>query len=345
VSAEKMVKEEARGRLSNKWPIAFFSALELLFVAIIPMLILVLAYSLPGDDISIVDDFSQSPIKAVLFFVFHLAAVLAFVLLSPVYSGFVRIFSGISEGKDIDPADIFYFFYDKQRYRNAVRFMTVLIMKGFGVLFLWIVVGVGMSIMSQTDSGASVGLAVGQIFIAVGFIGAFLCMHRFAFSVMLFSYYDYSPENSVLYGARAAKGNTGKLIKITGSFIWWILSTFFVVPFVYVYPYMTCSYFVAVKYILKQFKEQQGATIADPNFKIDLAMDNNQQNKTIPQTSVQPVLKKNVEMNAPQSISVENKPVVKDTSTQVGDETVQADNNEALNTVSEKADDGTVDKE
>ena len=349
LNAEKMIKEEARGRLTHKWPIAVFSTLELLFVAVVPLLILVLAYSIPEEDVSIIDDFSKTPIKAVLFFIFHLAAVLSFVSLSPVYTGFVRIFSGIAEGKDVDPGDIFYFFYDKERYRNAVRFLTVLIMKCFGLIVMFNIVGLFLTAMSQADSGSEVLLNVGVVFIAIGLIGSFLCMHRYAFSVMLFSYYDYSPENAALFGARAAKGNIGKLIKLTGSFIWLILLTFFVVPFVYVYPFMTCSYFVSVKYILKQFKEQQGKNIADQDFKIDLAMDMNQHAKKAEKTFVQSNFKKTDQIN-PIMNNDENK----------NDNTVsssQADNTTAENSVSEtppasdviesnpKADDGTVETE
>ena len=277
MNAEKFVKNEAKTKLSGKWPAAIFAALELLFVPIISIIILMLAYALLGESDDVAKTFSESPVIAALFGVFHMVAVLAFLLLSPIYSGFVRIFAGIADGKSIDPADLFYFFDDKKRYKNAVRFMTGVIVKSFGLLILCCVVGLGLVSMSQSELAGEVPVGVGVAFLVIGLVGAFLLVHRFAFSVMLFSYYDYDPESAAAFGAKVAKGNTQKLINLSASFWGWILLTFFVVPFVYVYPYMTCSYFVSVKYIIEQYKEQYGEianSYADQKFKIDLGMDN-----------------------------------------------------------------------
>lgn len=281
MNAEKFVKTEAKKMLSGKWPIAILSTLELLFVPIISMLILMMAYSLSGDDEGIIDALSGSPVTMVLFIVFHVAAVLALLLLSPVYSGFVRIFSGIADGKEVDPADLFYFFEDKSKYKSAVKFMTSVIVKCFGIFLLCGIVGIMLISVSDEASGSGISIVPGVVFLIIGIIIAFLIIHRFAFSVMLFSYYDYDPESAVNFGAKVAKGNTQKLINLTVSFVPWVLLTFFVVPFVYVYPYMTCSYFVSAKYLIQQYKEQFGDianSYADQNFNLDLGMTN------IPQT-------------------------------------------------------------
>lgn len=277
MSAEKFVKSEAKKMLSLKWPVAILSTLELLFVPIIAAIIMMMAYSLLGETDNIIDTLSGLPVTAVLFVVFHIAAVLALILLSPAYTGFVRIFSGIADGKNVDPGDLFYFFDNKKRYKNAVKFMTGVIVKSFGILLLCNLVGIGFIVASQVDTGSDTGIIGGIAFIVIGTIIAFLCIHRFAFSVMLFSYYDYDPENAVKFGSNVAKGNTQKLINLTASFIGWLLLTFFVVPFVYIYPYMTCSYFVSVKYLIQQYKEQFGDianSYADQNFRIDLGMEN-----------------------------------------------------------------------
>ena len=277
MNAENFIKNEAKKMLSGKWPIAFLSTLELLFLPIISILILMMAYSVAGDGEKIADALSGSSVNMVLFVVFHVAAVLALLLLSPVCAGFVRIFSGIADGKDVDPADLFYFFEDKSKYKNAVKFMTGVIVKCFGIFLLCSIVGIMLVSMSDEVSGGSISVVPGVVFLIIGVIIAFLLIHRFAFSVMLFSYYDYDPENAVSFGAKVAKGNTQKLINLTVSFVPWLLLTFFVVPFVYVYPYMTCSYFVSAKYLIQQYKEQFGDianSYADQKFNLDLGMTN-----------------------------------------------------------------------
>ena len=294
MNAEKIVKTEAKKMLSSKWPTAIFSTLELLFVPIISMVVMFMAYSILDDTESVAQALSASPVSAVLFVVFHLAAVLALILLSPTYAGFVRIFSGIAEGKEVDAADLFYFFNDKSKYKSAVKFMTGVIVKCFGILLLCNIVGIVLVAMSDSETGGEILTGVGIGFVIIGTVIAFLIIHRFAFSVMLFSYYDYDSESAVSFGAKVAKGNTQKLINLTVSFIPWLLLTFFVVPFVYVYPYMTCSYFVSVKYLIQQYKEQFGEianSYADQNYKIDLGMTNipqsdNVKNKT---TQIPPI--------------------------------------------------------
>ena len=77
MNAEKIVKTEAKKMLSSKWPTAIFSTLELLFVPIISMVVIFMAYSILDDTESVAQALSASPVSAVLFVVFHLAAVLA----------------------------------------------------------------------------------------------------------------------------------------------------------------------------------------------------------------------------------------------------------------------------
>lgn len=278
MNAEKFVKNQAKKMLSANWVMAILSTMELLFVPIISLFIIFIAYSIfDNEDKGLIENLSGSPVNIALFVVLHIAAVLALILLSPAYTGFVRIFSGIADGKNIDPNELFYFFDNKSRYKNAVKFMTGLIMKSFGITVLCNIVGIVLASMSGTDTTENISAGFGIAFLIIGTITAFLIIHRFAFSVMLFSYYDYDSENAVSFGAKVAKGNTQKLINLTASFIPWLLFTFFVVPSIYVYPYMTCSYFVSAKYIIEQYREQFGNianSYADQNYKLDLGMTN-----------------------------------------------------------------------
>ena len=278
MNAEKFVKKEAKKMLSPNWVIAILSTMELLLVPIISLFIIFIAYSIfDSEDKGLIENVSGSPVNIALFVVFHLAAVLALILLSPAYTGFVRIFSGIADGKNIDPNELFYFFDNKSRYKSAVKFMTNLIVKSFGIIVLCNIVGIMLVSMSGTDTAENISAGFGIAFLIVGTVIAFLIIHRFAFSVMLFSYYDYDSENAVSFGAKVAKGNTQKLINLTASFVPWLLFTFLVVPSIYVYPYMTCSYFVSAKYLIEQYKEQFGDianSYADQNYKLDLGMTN-----------------------------------------------------------------------
>ena len=124
MNIERMIKTEAKKRLSGNWPIAFFSVLNLLFIPILSLLLISMAYVVVGEDNDVAKALSDSPQTAALFVLFHVVGVAAVIFLSPLYTGFVRIYSSIANGKTVDPSDLIYFFETPSRYKKAVRFMT-----------------------------------------------------------------------------------------------------------------------------------------------------------------------------------------------------------------------------
>ena len=253
MSAEKMIKTEAKKMLVGKWPAALVAVFVLMFLPMISGLIVIAAYGVLGES-ELVSVFSEEPIKAVLFAVLNLAAVAALVLLSPVYNGFARLYSSAASGKDADISDVFYFFENNRRYKNAVVFMSGLLVKTLGILLVCEAAAIVAAVMSgdsETIKKVAVALAI------VGLVPAFLWLHRFAFSMMLFSYYDYDPVSAAKTGAEIARGGTGRLMMLSVKYAPWMLSTFFVVPFLYVFPYMTCAYFVSAKYLIGDYLQKK----------------------------------------------------------------------------------------
>lgn len=249
MNAEKMIKNEAKNALTGKWVIAITSLFILLFVPIIVMLIITSAYSVLGES-SVEELFSQSAVKLVLFVFLHAAGVAALLLLSPIFPGFVRVYSSAACGKETSMSEVFHFFESKQLYRSAIAFMSGLLVKSAGIIIACEAAAlVAAFVGSDTDDldFVIIGFAI------LGVIGAFLWFHRFAFQTMLFSYYDYDSATAAKIGSQIAAKNTGKLIKLTATFIPWLLLTYLVVPFLYVFPYMTCAYFVSIKYITADY--------------------------------------------------------------------------------------------
>lgn len=253
MNAEKMIKTEAKHALSGKWPEAVMAVFILLFMPIIAALILMAAYSVLGEgDVS--EIFRNEPVKTAVFAALHVAAIVAFLLLSPLFTGFARFYSRAAAGEDAELSDVFYFFENGSKYKRAVAFMSGLLVKCVGILIVCEMAAVTVAAVADENeiiTMVAISLAI------VGVVAAFLWLHRFAFQVMLFSYKDYDAASAAKTGAKIASGNTGKLIKLTVSFVPWLLLMFFVVPFLYVYPYMTCAYFVSVKYIAADYFRKQ----------------------------------------------------------------------------------------
>lgn len=261
VNAEKIVKNEARQALGkNNWVKAITAIMVLAFVPVIALLIMEIAYSFAIDSSG---EFSESvltssTVKMVFFVVFQLIAVLEIVLLSPLLNGCVRIFCSIADRQKAEFSDLFYFFENKERYLNSIIYMLGLLVKIIFTFLLCcipaIIVYAAAEVKYHENFAKHAMLVntlntVAVILLVIGFIAAILIIHRYMFSLSLYSYYGYDSKTAAKVGADAAKKYCSSLIKLTIKFIPWILLLFFVIPFLYVCPYMFCSYAVSVKYL------------------------------------------------------------------------------------------------
>ncbi len=263
MSAEIFIKNEAKNRLRGKWIESIVGMLVLLFMPMITLLFVMTAYGIIDDVEDFGDIFTTEPMKGVFFVALHLLAVASLILLSPLYPGFARLYSKAAAGEDTQLSDMFYFYDNKHLYKTALSFMSGLLVKG-AAIFMACELPALMTLLASDSSEAIT--TIGYILAFIGAVGAFAIVHRFAFSVMLFSYYNYDHSAAVKTGAAVARASVSKLLKLSVTFIPWMLLTFFVVPFLYIFPYMTCSYFVSLKYLITDYRrtaEINSAPIAD----------------------------------------------------------------------------------
>ena len=259
MNAEKMIKEQAKYQLSGKWAIALAGAFAFVFVPSIVGLLIASAYTVIGET-PVTQLFSEKPVIAVLFVLIHLAAVAVLLLLSPTITGTVRLYSMIANGDDTEASDVFYFFESKKRYREAVAFMSLLLLKVLGVIVACEAAAVAVFITAGDKSN----LVFIACFLAVaGGIGAYLWLHRFTFQLMLFSYYEYEGAAAIKTGGEIASGNTGKLIKLTFTFALWLLFSVLLFPLIYVFPYITCARFTSAKYLVGAYLDSQNTEPAE----------------------------------------------------------------------------------
>ena len=258
MNPEKMIKTEAKRRLSGRWPAAIFSLILMLFVPMIAMLLVSTAYSVI-EGTKTTELFSKEPVKGVFFVLLHAAAVAVILLLSPLYCGFARYCGKAACGEESTIDDAFAFFENSRTYRNTVVYMASLLLKALGILLVCEAPALVLYIIGGDSSYKDTLNYVAVAFAIVGLCAAFIWLHRFAFEVMLFTCYDYDGISAVKVGALAARGHVSKLIRLTVSFVPWLLSTYFVVPLLYICPYITCAYFTATKYIINMYLESAAA--------------------------------------------------------------------------------------
>lgn len=266
MNAESFVKNEAKSILRNgNWVKAVVAVMVLCLVPLICTLVASIAYGLASIDGDFSTDvLTSSPLIMIFFVLFQLIAVVAVVLLSPLLNGCVRMFFGMAVGKEAGLADIFYFFETKERYVSSVKFMAGILVKSIVIIIACLIpslVAYGVSISAYHKNFArseDLGLVnslgvVSVVLLIVGLVAAICICLRYLFATSLFSYYGCDERQSKTIGAQVSKKHTMSLIKLTVSFIPWLLLLFFVVPFLYVFPYMICAYSVSVKYLFNSY--------------------------------------------------------------------------------------------
>lgn len=256
---EKFIKGEAKENLKDNWVKAVLSVFMICFIPLIAVLIVDMSYSvICGDEKTLTEVFSNSPVSGFFFVIFSIAAVVAVIALSPLMNGFVRFFYSLAVDKKCDVSDLFYFFESKRKYTTAIKFMTAVIVEG-ALCILACEIPAALALVFSQESRAA--YVLGIVLAVLGVITAFIILHKFTFTMILFSYYECDIKKSFVYGSLISKKHSDALIKLSASFIPQILLTYFVVPFVYVYPYMTCSYMVSAKYLLEKYQDTYGSVI------------------------------------------------------------------------------------
>lgn len=266
MKAEKFIKNEAKYILRNgNWVKSVTAIILLCLVPLMGVFVAEVSYALasPDGDFS-TEALAASPLLIIFFVLFQLIAVVAIVLLSPLVNGCVRLFGSMANREKAEFSDIFYFFETKVRYVSAVKFMLGILVRGIAFVIASLIPAAfvyGISNRVYEDKFAvsdDLGFvyvlnAIAVVLLVVGVVTIICILLRYLFAIALFSYHDCDEKQSMRVGSQVAKKHTKALIRLTVSFIPWILLLFFVVPFLYVFPYMACSYAVSIKYLFNSY--------------------------------------------------------------------------------------------
>lgn len=266
MKAEKFIKDEAKSILGcGNWLKAVAAVLTVCLIPLVGICITEIAYSIVGGDSELsVEVLMSSPYEGLFFILFQIVAIIAMLMLSPLACGGIRVFCSLAEEKSADMSDIFYFFEFKRRYTDTVKFMTGITVRTI-IAFLLSVIPALLAFVASTfvyrenfarsDDFTEINAlnVAAVILLIVGIIFAFCFIHRYLFSLYLYCKHDYGEKNSMETGAKLSKRFFKNLIMLTLSFLPWILLLFFVVPFLYVFPYMACAYAVSVKYLINAY--------------------------------------------------------------------------------------------
>lgn len=246
MSIEATLKKQAKDILAkDNWAKSITGFLCVLSVCFMTVLIVDFATYFMTDDIL------SKPIYIAIMIAIALVGVVGFILLSPVYTGYIKFISESRKQKTGDIQSVFYYFA-KGRYFNTVQLNLGLF---FRYVMLFIVCALPVTallILTQVKPDFETGLKIGALW--TGIVGglAFIIISRFYVMVqyLYVSDFEYKKEKELIKASRyMVKKNFGKISNLYISFaLYWLLS-FFVIPIVFVYPYFKHTAVLSYSYI------------------------------------------------------------------------------------------------
>lgn len=251
MSIEATLKKQAKEILAkNNWAKSITAFLCVLSVCFMTVLIIDFATYFMTDDIL------SKPIYIVAMIAIVLVGVVGFILLSPVYTGYIKFISESKEQKTGDIQSVFYYFA-KGRYSKTVLLNLGLFFR-YAMLFIVCALPVtALLILTEVKPDLETGLKIGALWTGIAGGLTFIIISRFYVMVQYLytSDFEYKKEKELIKASRyMVKKNFGKVSNLYISFaLYWVLS-FFVIPIVFVYPYFKHTAVLSYSYIYEMEK-------------------------------------------------------------------------------------------
>ncbi len=246
MSVEKTLKNQARSILAkNNWQKSIVGFLCVCTVFGIIYSIIELSTML------ITDDMLSKPLNMAIMIAVALLCGVGFILLTPIYTGYVRFIANSKNNETGDIQDIFYYF-NKGRYIDTVQLNLCLFIR-YAVLFILCALPVtACLILEGVMPNYWLAFEIGAVWTGIIGIVAYFMLSRFwvMTQYLYVADFDYRKESEIIKASSyVVKKNFGKILSLYISFILYGLLCFFVLPIVFVYPYFKHTTVLSYSYI------------------------------------------------------------------------------------------------
>lgn len=250
MSAEKVIKSQARKTLSHN----YITAIVALLAVLLPFYIIDGATTAVSCGwISIIPD--EDTAALISYLTCYPLMLAAGFLLSPIINGYIRTYYKAGYTEKMDPRDIFYYFHQGS-YSAALRLNLSFVLRMLPPVILFY-----LPLLLYSVNANSIGkdfydsVLYHDLYFILAVIATLLTV---LYSLRYFTVFTISIENEQLSPAQAfnysryiMKGKTGNAAKLIFSFTPWLLLCMLVLPALYVIPYMTQSLCISAKWMTR----------------------------------------------------------------------------------------------
>lgn len=258
MSTEKIIRSQAKKSLNGNWT----AAVSGLFVLLAETFLAAVFYSMLAGLTGIFNDEKlKSGAEPILLIILVITFLFCFAL-SPFENGFYRLCYNIASDRSDGLRDMFYFFSGTKQYFKALQFNLIINLKKL----LYAIIGFAPYILFSmfksllftfgTTPNASLTQTFGVIetvLITVCTVAALIICIRLI--IPEFVFVDNFEANVFDIAKAISKKHLKEYYKLIATFIIWILSCMFVLPGLYVIPYLTTSLGTTSKWLINMYKE------------------------------------------------------------------------------------------
>lgn len=260
MSVEKTLKKQARDILAkNNWPKSILGFLCVCLVLGLIFSVVDLASAF------ITEDVLGDPVNIAIIAGVSLVGGIMFILLAPVYTGYMRFIANSKNNETGDVQDIFYYF-KKGKYADTVQLNLCLFIR-YAMLFIVLALPVAACLFFMKKlPDFELLFKISAVWLGIIAAVAYIAVSRFwvMTQYLYVADFDYRKESELLKASRyMVKKNFGKIVSLYFSFILYALLSFFVIPIIFVYPYFKHTTFLSYSYIY----ELEAANPQSPYFK------------------------------------------------------------------------------
>lgn len=250
MSTEKVIKKQSLNLLSKgNWGNTVVGFL----IACIPFILIVLSLGFISAILNIFNFDENSKTYILVDNLMFYASIFVFFEISPIIAGYMRMCYNISKGNDYSLRDLFYYF-SNNRHNKCVRLFIAVMIRLILCMIICLIPTACFTVLAYTINLGSL-LVVARILAFAGLVVTAIYGLKFTISFAIYFEDEELECREIIKLTNLFVGDKiNTLRKIIFSFLPHILLCFFVVPLIYVVPYVTMALMTNGKWVVNIYK-------------------------------------------------------------------------------------------
>lgn len=254
---EKIIRSQAKEALKGNW----IAAVSGVFVLLAVIFLIDVFYELLLNLTGIISGNTLKKGGEFALIIILCATFLFYFALSPFKNGYLRLCYNIAQGRSDGLRDIFYYFSGIKVYFKALQFNIIIMLKkilyaliSFIPYFLCLLFELVLftNFIKPTSSTNALFDTLEFVLMIIGSVSTVIISIRLI--IPEFVFVDNPEANTFGIAKFISSTHLREYYKLVFSFAFWILSCFFVLPGLYVIPYLTTSLGTSSKWLINNIQ-------------------------------------------------------------------------------------------